>query len=56
MVTEKRKAKLNGHDFIGILLGYTATDDNIFCIVVYSGAVKTSHHAIFDEAWYLQPR
>lgn len=34
---------------------YTATDDNIRYIDVDSGVVKISHHAVFDEAWYLQP-
>lgn len=53
-VTGKRKAKLNRHDFTGIFIGYTATDDNIRYIDVHSGVVKTSHHAVFDEAWYLQ--
>jgi hypothetical protein len=54
-VTGKRRAKLNRHDFTGIFIGYTATDDNIRYIDVDSGIVKTSHHAVFDEAWYLQP-
>jgi hypothetical protein len=31
-----------------------ATDENIRYIDVDSGMVKTSHHAVFDEAWYLQ--
>ncbi|KAL7485618.1 hypothetical protein ACHAW6_011205 [Cyclotella cf. meneghiniana] len=53
-VMGKRKAKLNRHDFTGIFIGYTATDDNIRYIDVHSGVVKTSHHAVFDEAWYLQ--
>lgn len=53
-VSGKRRAKLNRHDFTGIFIGYTATDDNIRYIDVYSGVVKTSHHAVFDEAWYLQ--
>ena len=32
-----------------------ATDENIRYIDVNSGVVKSSHHATFDEAWYLQP-
>jgi hypothetical protein len=28
-VTGKRRAKLDRHDFNGIFIGYTATDDNI---------------------------
>jgi hypothetical protein len=53
--TGKRRSKLHRHDFTGtIFLGYTATDENISYIDVHSRIVKTSHHAIFDEAWYLQ--
>jgi hypothetical protein len=54
-VTGKRRAKLDRHDFGGVFIGYTATDDNVRYIDVDSGVVKTSHHAVFDEAWYLQP-
>jgi hypothetical protein len=36
-------------------LGYTATDQNIEYLDLDSGVVKASHHAQFDEAWYLQP-
>jgi hypothetical protein len=54
--TGKRRSKLDKHDFTGIFLGYTATDENIRYIDVTSRIVKSSHHAIFDEAWYLQPR
>ena len=49
-----RHAKLDRHDFTGIFLGFTATDNNVWYIDVNTGIVKTSHHAIFDEAWYLQ--
>ena len=52
----KRRSKLDRHDFTGIFLGYTATDENIRYVDVDTRIVKTSHHAIFDEAWYLQPR
>lgn len=55
-VTGKRNAKLDRHDFSGIFIGYTATDDNIRYIDTNSGVTKSSHHAVFDEAWYLQPR
>jgi hypothetical protein len=54
--TGKRRSKLDKHAFTGIFLGYTATDENIRYIEVDTRIVKTSHHAIFDEAWYLQPR
>jgi hypothetical protein len=37
-----------------IFLGYTATDQNIIYLDLDSGIVKQSHHATFDEAWYLQ--
>ncbi|KAL9185818.1 hypothetical protein ACHAXT_003595 [Thalassiosira profunda] len=53
--TGKRRAKLDRQDFTGIFLGYSATDSNIRYIDLKSGLVKTSHHAVFDEAWYLQP-
>ncbi len=49
------QAKFNRHDFCGIFLGYTATDQNIIYLDLDSGLVKGSHHATFDEAWYLQP-
>jgi hypothetical protein len=50
-----RHAKLDHHDFTGIFLGYTATDQNIVYLDLESGIVKQSHHATFDEARYLQP-
>ena len=50
-----RRAKLDHNDFTGIFLGYTATDENVIYIDLKTGVVKTSHHATFDEAWYLQP-
>jgi hypothetical protein len=49
-----RRAKFDRHDFTGIFLGYTATDHNIVYLDLDSGIVKHSHHATFDEAWYLQ--
>lgn len=52
--TGHRRSKLDRHDFTGIFIGYTATDNNITYIDLDSGVVKTSHHAQFDEAWYLQ--
>eukprot|EP00956_Cyclotella_meneghiniana_P004202 scaffold5163_cov49-Cyclotella_meneghiniana.AAC.3 len=55
-VTGKRNAKLDRHDFNGIFIGYTATDDNIKYIDTSSGVTKSSHHAVFDEAWYLQAK
>jgi hypothetical protein len=51
----KRRAKLDHNDFNGIFLGYTATDENVTYIDLNTGMVKTSHHATFDESWYLQP-
>jgi hypothetical protein len=50
-----RRCKLDRHDFTGIFLGYTATDQNIMYLDTTSGIVKTCHHTVFDEAWYLQP-
>ena len=51
----KRSAKLDKNNFTGIFLGYTATDNNISYLDLTTGTVKRSHHAKFDEAWYLQP-
>jgi hypothetical protein len=51
----KQRSKLDRHDFKGVFLGYTATDQNIVYLNLDSGVVKTSHHAQFNEAWYLQP-
>jgi hypothetical protein len=53
--TGSRRCKLDHHDFTGIFLGYTATDQNIIYLDLDSGVVKSCHHAVFDEAWYLQP-
>ena len=49
-----RPAKLDRHAFKGIFIGYTATDKNVRYIDLDSGMVKSSHHAVFDEAWYTQ--
>ncbi len=54
--TGSRRSKLDRHDFKGIFLGHTATDQNIVYLDLDSGLVKSSHHAQFDEAWYLQPK
>jgi hypothetical protein len=50
-----RQCKLDRHNFTGIFLGYTATNQNIIYLDTMLGIVKLCHHAIFDEAWYLQP-
>jgi hypothetical protein len=50
-----RSGKLDRNDYTGIFLGFTATDHNIRYLDMDSGVVKRSHHAEFDEAWYLQP-
>ena len=52
--TGSRRCKLDRHDFTGIFLGYTATDQNIMYLDLDSGIVTLCHHAVFDEAWYLQ--
>jgi hypothetical protein len=49
-----RHAKLDRHNFTGIFLGYTATDENIRYVDIKSGIVLTCHHAVFDECWYHQ--
>jgi hypothetical protein len=51
----KRRSKLDCHDFKGIFLEYTATDQNIIYLDMDYERVKPSHHAQFDEEWYLQP-
>ncbi len=48
-------SKLNKHDFNGIFLGYSATDHNFIYLDLVSSIIEQSHHAQFDEAWYLQP-
>jgi hypothetical protein len=53
--TGARRAKLDRHDFTGIFLGYSASDQNILYLDLELGLVKRSHHARFNEAWYLQP-
>ena len=53
--TGDRRSKLDRHDFRGIFLGYVSTDQNILYLDIDTGLVKHSHHAQFDEAWYLQP-
>jgi hypothetical protein len=53
--TGHRRAKLDKHSFMGIFIGYAATDANVRYIDIESGLVKTSHHAVFDECWYHQP-
>ena len=51
--TGKRRSKLDKHDFTGIFIGYTATDQNIR--YVDEKTVNSCHHAVFDKAWYLHP-
>jgi hypothetical protein len=53
--SDTRRAKLDKHDFTGIVLGFTAIDANIRYIDTGSGLIKTSHHAVFDECWFHQP-
>ena len=52
----ERAAKLDLHAYHGIFIGYSATDKNIRYIDLDSRVVKTCHHAVFDEAWYTQPK
>jgi hypothetical protein len=52
--TGDRRSKLDKHNFTGLFLGYTSTDQNIHYLDLTSGNTKTCHHATFDEAWYLQ--
>ena len=50
-----QRCKLDRHDFTRIFLGYIATDQNMMYLDTTSVIVKTCHHAVFDEVWYLQP-
>ena len=52
--TGTRRCKLDCHDFTGIFLGYTATDQNIIYLDLNSGIVKSCHHTVFNKAWYHQ--
>jgi hypothetical protein len=47
--------KLDRNNFTGIFLGYMALDQNFLYLNLTTGIVKQSHHALFNEAWYLQP-
>ncbi len=49
-----QRAKLDKHDFTSIFLGYTATNQNVVYIDVNSSRVKSTHHAFFNKAWYMQ--
>jgi hypothetical protein len=52
--SSSRRSKLDHHDFKGVFLGYTATDQKIIYLDLDSGVVKLSHHVQFNEEWYLQ--
>jgi hypothetical protein len=52
--TGDRCSKLNKHNFTGLFLGYTSTDQNSRYLDLNSRNIKTCHHATFDKAWYLQ--
>jgi hypothetical protein len=52
--TGTRRSKLDKHNFTGLFLGYTSTDQNIRYLDLNSGTTKSCHHATFDKAWYLQ--
>ncbi len=52
--TGDRRSKLNKHNFTGLFLGYTSTDQNIRYLDLNSGNTKICHHATFNKAWYLQ--
>ncbi len=50
--TGSRRCKLDRHNFKGISLGCTATDQNIIYLDLDLGVVKSSHHSQFDKAWF----
>jgi hypothetical protein len=53
--TGSRRYKLDRHNFTGLFFGYTATNQNIIYLDTSSGIIKSCPHAVFDEAWFLQP-
>jgi hypothetical protein len=46
--------KLDKHNFTGLFLGYTSTNQNILYLGLDSSNTKTCHHATFNQAWHLQ--
>jgi hypothetical protein len=52
--TGTRHAKFDRHNFTSIFLGYTATNQNVLYNDVNFSRVKSTHHAFFDKAWYMQ--
>jgi hypothetical protein len=46
--TGDRCSKLDKHNFTGLFLGYTSTDQNICYFDLNSGNTKTCHHATFN--------
>lgn len=50
--TGRRRAKLDRHDFTGLFLGFTVTDQNIRYLDINTGIVKTSHHAPAAQLLY----
>jgi len=51
----RRHAKLDIHSAMGIFLGYTATDSNIYCQDNGTKRIKLTTHVTFDEAGYTNP-
>jgi hypothetical protein len=52
----KRSAKLDTHAVSGILLGLTATENNIYYQDINSKCIKIATHISFDEAGYTTPK
>jgi hypothetical protein len=48
----KRPAKLDSHTAMGIFLGYTATEHNVYYQDLKTKKVKIAMHIAFDEAGY----
>lgn len=47
-----KPAKLGKHTYMGVFLGYTASNQNKRYINIMLGQVKMAYHIIFDEAHY----
>jgi len=52
----KRPEKLDTHAAMGIFLGYTGTDNNIYYQDHLTKCIKISTHVTFDEAGYTLPK
>jgi hypothetical protein len=52
----RRPAKLDTHAVMGIFLGFTSTEKNIYYQDVTTQKIKIATHVVFDEAGYTTPK